>query len=57
MHFVHFPSKIAGNKLQFPAHKQQLLEFVVAGGDLFDVIVVADVAELIQKVIHMTLQN
>ena len=37
--FWSFPSEIARNKLRFPVHKQQLLEFVIEGGAIFGVVI------------------
>ena len=57
MYYGHFPSEIAGNKLKFPAHKQQLLEPVIECGVLFDVVVGANGGAMIQKVIYLQFQN
>ena len=47
MYFGHFLSEIAGNKLKFPVHKQQLLEFVIKCGIIFGVVVGANGDKLI----------
>ena len=57
MNYGHFPSEVARNKLKFPAHKQQLLEFVIEVGVLFGVIVGAYGNELVPKCNYIKFQN
>ena len=39
MHSEELPSEITRNKLTFPEHNQQFLEFVIERGGLFGVVV------------------
>ena len=57
MYYGHFPSEIAGNKLRFPADKQQLLEFVIEAGVLFGAVVGAYDHHLVLQCIQIKFQN
>ena len=57
MYSGQFTLEIARNKLKFPAHKQQLLEFMIEAGVLFGVVVGAYGDELVPKCIYIKLQN
>ena len=51
-----FPSEIARNRLPFPRHIQQLLEFLIEGGVLFGVVVEVAVGQLVQKAMYKMFQ-
>ena len=51
--FSIFPSEIARNKLLFPDHKQQLLEFLIKGAVMFGVVVGVGVAYFIHKLLYI----
>ena len=52
-----FPSEIARNKLRFPDHKQQCLQFVIEGGAMFGVVVGVAVGYFINKCIYKEFEN